>query len=83
MGAKASGQPLAALADLLGVREAELEPVLGPYDAAQVAVLEAAVSEALAGEDAAFDRATQDAVRHVPRLLRGPARKLLLGGRYG
>jgi len=80
---KASTPTLASLAGLLGVREAELQPLLGPCDATELTVLEEAVADALAAEDAAFDRASRDALRFVPRVLRGPARSLLLGGRRG
>ena len=83
MGAQAKAPTLAPLADLLGVDEQRLA-MLRRYDAGQVGALEAAVSGALEAEDAAFTKASEDALRFVPRLLRGPARSMLLpGGRRG
>jgi hypothetical protein len=83
MAAKAKASALAPLAELLGVPEGELG-MLRAYDAAQVEVLEVAVAAALEAEDAAFTTASEDALRFVPRLLRGPARAMLIpGGRRG
>ena len=80
MGAKAKAL---TLADLLGVDEERLS-MLRRYDAGQIEVLESAVAGALEAEDAAFTKASGDALRFVPRLLRGPARAMLLpGGRRG
>lgn len=79
MGAKAKTPTLAPLAELLGVDEERLA-MLRRYDAGQVEALESAVAGALAEEDVAFTTASEDALRLVPRLLRGPARTMLLPG---
>ncbi|MFC5731279.1 MULTISPECIES: hypothetical protein [Nocardioides] len=83
MGAKAKSPTLAPLAELLGVDEEQLL-MLRRYDAGKIETLQSAVAEALEAEDAAFATASEDALRLVPRLLRGPARAMLLpGGRRG
>ncbi len=72
-------QAVSALADRLGVPESRLT-ALAEYDASQIATLEQAVATAMREEDAAFDAALDEALRFVPRLLRGAARGLLFPG---
>jgi hypothetical protein len=74
---------LDALAQRLGVDRQRLTPLRAsaPDD---IAALDAAVARAMEQEDRAFDAALEEALRFVPRLLRGPAQKLLFpGGRRG
>lgn len=71
------------LAQRLRVTPAALDML---EDAARedVETLDAAVAHAMAEEDQAFDKALEDALRFVPRILRGAAAKLLFpGGRRG
>lgn len=72
-------QAVSSLADQLGVPASRLA-LLEEYDDAQVATLEQAITTAMRDEDTAFDAALDEALRFVPRLLRGPARGLLFPG---
>lgn len=45
----------------------------------QLADLTAAIHDARARDKAALARAMQDALGHIPRLLRGPVRKMIAG----
>lgn len=46
--------------------------------------LDTLLAHAMDDEDKAFDAALEDALRFIPRLVRGPAQKLLFpGGRRG
>ncbi|MFT4264221.1 MAG: hypothetical protein QM572_12615 [Nocardioides sp.] len=74
---------LAPLAQRLGVPEARLS-ALRDHASGDLARLEEIVARAMESEDAAFDSALDEALRFVPRLVRGPAQKLLFpGGRRG
>lgn len=79
MGETSTTPPLAALADRLGVAEDRLA-ALREYDEAEVAVLDRAVAEAIATEDAEFEAAAEKALGLVPRLLRGTVRAMMLPG---
>ena len=71
------------LAGQLGVPTARLA-MLERYDDAAIARLEQALAGATVAEDRAFDKALDEALRFIPRLLRGTAQKLLFpGGRRG
>lgn len=71
------------LADRLGLEPGRLA-AFETYDQSQIDELEAIVARAMEAEDQAFDEALDDALRFVPKLLRGPAQKLLFpGGRRG
>lgn len=77
------GADVSRLAGRLGVQPTRLAP-FETYDAAQLDHLETAVGRAMDAEDKAFDAALEEALRFVPRLLRGTAQKLLFpGGRRG
>jgi hypothetical protein len=67
---------LTALADRLGVPASRLQPLDG-YTADEIGRLDRAVAAAMTVEDDAFATGLQDAVRFIPRPLRGFARKLL------
>ncbi|HEY3014603.1 MAG TPA: hypothetical protein VGJ41_05800 [Nocardioides sp.] len=71
-----SKKELTVLADRLGVPARRLQP-LEEYAADQIAVLDRAVAAAMKAEDDAFATGLQDAVRFIPRPLRGFARKLI------
>jgi len=71
-----SKKELTALADRLGVPASRLKTLEG-YAAADLATLNRAVADAMKTEDDAFATGLQDAVRFIPRPLRGFARKLL------
>ena len=74
---------LDSLARRLGVDPRRLAP-LRAAGAADIRRVDAAVERAMEDEDRAFDAALTDALRFVPRLLRGTAQKLLFpGGRRG
>jgi hypothetical protein len=45
----------------------------------EVADLAAAVHDARRRQSEALARATEDSLRHIPRLLRGPVRKMMAG----
>lgn len=72
---------LDSLADALAVPPERLAP-LASYDAWRLAALDALVRRAMARRDAAFDTATENALTHVPRVLRGTAKKLLAGSAH-
>lgn len=70
---------LTTLARRLGVDEGRLA-ALAAHTAEENGLLEHAVERAMEDEDRAFDRALTEALGFVPRLLRGPAQKLLFPG---
>lgn len=70
---------LERLATTLGVDPARLTPFAG-YSEEQIDTLVAGLERAMEQEDAAFDQGLEEALRHVPALLRPTARKLVLGG---
>ncbi|UDY22342.1 hypothetical protein [Nocardioides sp. Kera G14] len=73
----------ARLAKRLGVPETRLA-ALQDHRAEDLARLDAVIDRAMESEDRAFDGALDEALRFVPRLVRGPAQKLLFpGGRRG
>lgn len=72
-----SDDPVAQLADALG---AEPPASLRDADPAAVATLAAAVRQAAEHQEAELVAATDRAFEHIPRLLRGPVKRLL-GGR--
>ncbi len=74
---------LTSLAKRIGVAELQLNPFRA-YPGEELGRLDAAVAQAMDEEDVAFDKAMDESRRFVPRLLRGPAQKLLFpGGRRG
>jgi hypothetical protein len=75
--ATGSDGAVAALAEALG---AEPPASLRDADPAAVATLAAAVKEAQEHQEEQLVTATDRAFEHIPRLLRGPVRRLL-GGR--
>lgn len=71
------------LAKRLRVTPAALA-MLEESDAADVERLDTIVATAMTNEDKAFEQALEEALRFIPRLLRGPAQKLLFpGGKRG
>ncbi|HEY0887983.1 MAG TPA: hypothetical protein VGE38_00050 [Nocardioides sp.] len=77
------GADVSRLARRLGVQPRGLAP-FERYDDAQLQQLDTIVGRAMEAEDKAFDAALEEALRFVPRLLRGTAQKLLFpGGRRG
>lgn len=58
----------------------EAVPLLARLSSEETAILDAAIVEAMTAEDDAFDQGLQDALRLVPRPLRGVARGLLFPG---
>jgi hypothetical protein len=71
------------LAQRLGVDPRRLAP-LRASGQDEIARLRGAVERAMEDEDRAFDAALEEALRFVPRLLRGTAQRLLFpGGRRG
>jgi hypothetical protein len=71
------------LAKRLRVTPAAIDLLEGA-DREDVETLDTLVAHAMDDEDKAFDAALEDALRFIPRLLRGPAQKLLFpGGRRG
>ncbi len=71
------------LAQRLRVTPAALD-MLEDAGSKEVQSLDAIVAHAMDDEDKAFDKALEDALRFIPRLLRGTAQKLLFpGGRRG
>ncbi|MFT4286417.1 hypothetical protein [Nocardioides sp.] len=74
---------LASLANRIGVTEQQLSPFRA-YAPDELGRLDTAVARAMTDEDVAFDKALDEALRFVPKLLRGTAQKLLFpGGRRG
>ena len=70
---------LSPLAERLGVEPGRLAPLAG-YGEDQIARLDALVARAMQQEDEAFDASLEEALRFVPKLLRGRAAKLLFPG---
>lgn len=70
-----SEQPLAALSRELG---GVTLPDLSPLGAAEIAALTASLCRARSNQEAQLQRAFDDALGHIPLLLRGPVRKILL-----
>ena len=71
------------LAQRLRVTPAAIEMLAGAARE-DVETLDTLVAHAMEDEDKAFDAALEDALRFIPRLLRGTAQKLLFpGGRRG
>lgn len=60
---------------------ADQVPVLGGYDDDRIAAFEATVDQAMSREDAALAQALEEALTHVPRLLRPVAKKMMGGAR--
>lgn len=65
-----------ALTERLG---ADLPPGVARLKAADLARIDALVAQAEARQDAAVAEGTERALRHVPRLLRGPLARALRG----
>jgi len=70
---------LGRIAATLGVSEERLAP-LSTYDDEQLRRFGELIDEALGAEDRAFDAGLEEALRFVPRLLRGAAKGLLFPG---
>ena len=71
------------LAQRLRVTPAAID-MLEDASRADVEKLDTLLAHAMDDEDKAFDAALEDALRFIPRLVRGPAQKLLFpGGRRG
>ena len=58
----------------------EAVPLLAQLDPDEATVLDEAITRAMTAEDEGFDRGLQEALRLVPRPLRGVARGLLFPG---
>lgn len=74
-----SSDAIGALADRLGVPRQRLAPFEG-YDEELLAHLTAELDASMQREDESFDAALDEALRFVPKLLRGRAAKLLFPG---
>jgi len=70
---------LTRIAATLGISEERLAP-LSAYDEEQLRHFDDLIKEALTAEDKAFDAGLEEALRFVPRLLRGAAKGLLFPG---
>jgi len=70
---------LGRVAATLGVPEETLAP-LAAYDEVELQRLDELVRAALSAEDRAFEAGLEEALRFVPRLLRGAAKGLLFPG---
>lgn len=70
-----SEQPLAALSRELGGRAL---PDLSPLSAADIVTLAESLRRARSNQETQLQRAFDDALGHIPLLLRGPVRKILL-----
>lgn len=73
------GEGLGRVAATLGVPEERLAP-LTSYDDKELCHLDDLIVGALRAEDRAFEDGLEEALRFVPRLLRGPAKALLFPG---
>lgn len=70
------------LATTLGVPSERLAP-LSTYDDVQLSRLDELLADAMTAEDRAFGKAVDDALRIIPRPLRGAAKRMLGGGDRG
>jgi hypothetical protein len=73
---------LDTLAGHLGV-SADRLAAFSSYDESHIARLDTLITGAMASEDKAFDAGLEEALRVVPRPLRGAAKKILFGGGRG